>query len=178
MTGKKYLSDKPCKRGHFERYRYRNACVECAKIQYREWKEKNPDYHKDWFQKNKHRKREKQRSWRAANPNYSKEYYRRNDNARVRSVQWKKDQQEKLAGRPRPSSCELCGRTGRIVWDHNHDTGKFRGWLCYPCNSILGLVKDDPEVLRKMADYLERSNDMAFFVPAGNPRHDGGQDRR
>jgi hypothetical protein len=64
-----------------------------------------------------------------------------------------------LAGRPKPEHCELCGglpdKKG-IVWDHDHASGEFRGWLCGRCNLVLGKVKDDPELLRKLADYLDR----------------------
>lgn len=74
-----------------------------------------------------------------------------------RSVQWMRAKRERLAGRPKPDNCELCGQPSKkICWDHNHDTGHFRGWLCAPCNYILGRVKDDPILLRKMAEYLER----------------------
>ena len=39
--------------------------------------------------------------------------------------------------------------------DHDHVTGKFRGILCHPCNTSLGLLSDRADVLRKAADYLE-----------------------
>jgi hypothetical protein len=60
----------------------------------------------------------------------------------------------------RPETCEVCSRKGRIAYDHSHETGWFRGWLCNGCNLTLGLVKDDPEILRKLADYLEYHNDF------------------
>ena len=63
---------------------------------------------------------------------------------------------QKLAGRERPDNCELCGERGHTVFDHNHGTGKFRGWLCHRCNRVLGSVKDDPNLLQKLADYLNR----------------------
>jgi hypothetical protein len=42
----------------------------------------------------------------------------------------------------------------RLVVDHNHDTGQVRGLLCDQCNTILGMVGDDPVALARMADYL------------------------
>jgi hypothetical protein len=69
----------------------------------------------------------------------------------------KEARQETLAGRERPSVCDLCGEFNvRIVFDHDHKTGMFRGWLCDRCNKTLGHVKDSPELLRKLAEYLEK----------------------
>lgn len=67
-----------------------------------------------------------------------------------------KEQQEKKAGRPRPGECEACGKAGTICYDHDHQTGKFRGWICKQCNFALGLVKDDKEVLYALIKYLEK----------------------
>lgn len=57
--------------------------------------------------------------------------------------------------------CGICegektgpGRTFRV--DHDHATGKIRGLLCQHCNVGLGGARDNPEILRKMIDYLER----------------------
>ncbi len=57
--------------------------------------------------------------------------------------------------------CAICRRAGsgrtqstRMVVDHNHTTGKFRGVLCHPCNAALGLFRDCPDILVKAAGYL------------------------
>lgn len=64
---------------------------------------------------------------------------------------------EVLAGRPRPQLCDICARSNRTIhFDHDHQRGHFRGWICGPCNMALGLVKDDAGILRKMIAYLER----------------------
>lgn len=39
--------------------------------------------------------------------------------------------------------------------DHSHLDGHVRGLLCHQCNVALGLLKDDPDRLRRLADYLE-----------------------
>jgi hypothetical protein len=84
----------------------------------------------------------------------------------------KQTKQVKAAGRPRPSKCEICGNSKKISFDHSHQTGKFRGWLCHRCNCVLGWAHDDPKLLRKLARYLEKhsalvqSSDQAVLFDA------------
>jgi hypothetical protein len=40
--------------------------------------------------------------------------------------------------------------------DHDHKSGKVRGLLCSCCNTGIGFLKDDPRIMRKAADYVER----------------------
>lgn len=67
---------------------------------------------------------------------------------------------ERLAGRPRPAVCEVCKQPpGKkaLAFDHNHTTGKFRGWLCTKCNTAIGQTNDNPKLLRKLVTYLENA---------------------
>jgi len=61
----------------------------------------------------------------------------------------------KNAPRPKPKHCEVCGSIGIMCYDHDHKTGKFRGWLCSNCNTALGHIKDNPETLTSLANYLK-----------------------
>lgn len=62
--------------------------------------------------------------------------------------------------------CAICGeketrtRRGNLVRlsvDHDHTTGSIRGLLCTRCNTAVGLMQDEPELLRKAIEYLERN---------------------
>lgn len=61
-----------------------------------------------------------------------------------------------------PDVCDLCDTKGRnrrqeICVDHCHETGRVRGFLCHDCNIAIGKVGDDANLLRRMADYLEKT---------------------
>jgi RNase P subunit RPR2 len=67
----------------------------------------------------------------------------------------KAKRQEEIAGRPRPTICEVCWQPGQIVFDHNHKTGEFRGWICADCNKTLGNSRESVERLLLLARYLQ-----------------------
>ncbi len=39
--------------------------------------------------------------------------------------------------------------------DHCHSTGKIRGLLCTNCNTAVGLLKDDPELMSQAARWVK-----------------------
>ena len=55
--------------------------------------------------------------------------------------------------------CEICGTLSSLVYDHDHLTGKFRGWLCSVCNRALGFV-EKKDFLQKALDYLKRKGSL------------------
>lgn len=74
---------------------------------------------------------------------------------------------------PRPTNkdykCLICNKNedqlkennrwnDRSVWclDHNHNTLKFRGWICNNCNIAIGRLHDNPSIALSAYRYLNR----------------------
>lgn len=68
---------------------------------------------------------------------------------------------------PENYKCPICERdeeqissgggnkSTRWVIDHNHETNRFRGWLCHNCNMGIGAFRDNKHILNKAIEYLE-----------------------
>lgn len=62
-------------------------------------------------------------------------------------------------------TCDLCGtaalnRAGYAMHiDHDHATGEVRGVLCQHCNVMIGMAREDPEILRRAIDWIGRVAD-------------------
>jgi hypothetical protein len=110
------------------------------------------------------------RRWRKKNPARVKEYARlkerraqRTGNQRRYYV--KKNGYAECTDYPSPpvdNKCAICHRdAGKgvhyrgLALDHEHVTGKFRGYLCRDCNMGLGMLGDTVEAIRRVLAYLE-----------------------
>ena len=104
------------------------------------------------------------RNWNKTNHERALETKRRRDLPRTYGITYEGYEQMLAA---QGGVCAICGkdepnehgRTGkkfRLAVDHCHDTGVVRGLLCQTCNRALGLLRDDPALLRKAMEYLLR----------------------
>jgi hypothetical protein len=63
--------------------------------------------------------------------------------------------------RKQGGKCAICettegrSRNGRLVVDHDHETGQVRGLLCGPCNSAIGRLGDTADRLLRAYHYLK-----------------------
>jgi DNA-binding transcriptional MerR regulator len=59
--------------------------------------------------------------------------------------------------------CAICGTInfgGRgYQVDHNHQTGKVRGILCFRCNTAIGFIDESMETVGKIIAYLEQGEE-------------------
>jgi len=152
----RYFTGKPCTNGHLcEKYVCNARCVECCEA----YRKNHPvqrqlaakRYNQKHAEKLKVSARERKLRRRARDPltfNAKRAQYRTKHAIRL---------QEKIAGRQKPMLCEACGDSyPKIVFDHCHKSGKFRGWVCDPCNKAMGLLRDNPSKLLALVSYLQR----------------------
>ena len=126
-------------------------------------KQKRKAYRKEWTEKNKDKLREQGRLWDAKNRDRVNE---------VARLGYKKNRHNILARRRRKlygidtikydklnnkHICPVCKRISNknLSIDHNHLTGKIRGFICNNCNVALGRVNDSALILRELAKYLD-----------------------
>lgn len=54
--------------------------------------------------------------------------------------------------------CDNCGKNDqKLIFDHCHETNKFRGWLCYQCNTAIGNLGDNIDGLQRAINYLNNA---------------------
>jgi len=96
--------------------------------------------------------------------NYSRSKYNSSETRRLflvnRNFGLDKEDYEDLY-RKSNGSCAICNvkeeeLSQRLSIDHNHITGQVRGLLCSKCNSGLGLLKDNIDILNNAIKYLEK----------------------
>jgi hypothetical protein len=66
-----------------------------------------------------------------------------------------------ICGKSEPAEHGRTGKQFRLAVDHCHETGAVRGLLCQKCNRAVGLLGDDPILLRKAISYLLRTREGA-----------------
>ena len=120
----------------------------------RAFREKNPDYQREYRLANIEKVREKERiqakKFRANNPDYFKH------RERIRKYGITEPEYDAMLSL-QAGLCAICGgQPGKkaLAVDHCHETGKVRSLLCANCNMMLGHAKDNVNRLYAAAAYL------------------------
>ncbi|MES3042691.1 endonuclease domain-containing protein [Sphingomonas faeni] len=122
-----YFNGVPCPRGHVGlRKAYNNACADCRHRS----KRKTPE--RELEKKREANRRERLSRRGGCTPEMKAALIASQD-----------------------GKCATCATTAELFVDHCHVSGKIRAALCRSCNLALGMVKDRPELLRTLAEYLE-----------------------
>lgn len=138
----------------------------------RRWKERNKEnvkaYRDKWAAENSDLKLKLTKKWKELNkekvaahrkrfdqdhPNYHKDRHLRS------SYGITLEQYNEIADL-QGNKCCVCGKHAedthrkRLFVDHCHSTGEIRGLLCQQCNTALGMVDDNADLLYRLAAYL------------------------
>jgi|SRR5579859_2429161 len=69
----------------------------------------------------------------------------------------------------RKGVCDICGDKVKLNLDHDHKSGRIRGFLCQRCNTALGLFQDNAATILKAMHYLSHADKQT------KPHQDGGE---
>ena len=148
-----YLTDKPCKHGHYsKRYTSSKGCYECQKA--------------TWDENNKKKKENIKANW--------LEYMLKRKNKHYQNLYGLSFTEVRNMTALQGYKCAICGYKERFMheddWmkkgflgdlhlDHCHETGEIRGLLCKNCNMALG-VFNNKELLNKAEEYIRRDYEL------------------
>ncbi len=65
-------------------------------------------------------------------------------------------------------TCPICQKSkirehkNEVCLDHNHKTGKIRGWICGSCNASIGKFNEDVNILERAIKWLKGT--LFFFL--------------
>lgn len=145
-------------------------------------KESRKEYMREYYKKNRQnwskRDPEKQQAYNASRrARYAQDEQLR-DEVRAKVKEWQTNNPDKRKAQrikkfgltleefsrmleSQSGQCAICGYSDMSdpnffpLVDHCHETGYVRQLLCMNCNQAIGKFKDNPELLRAAADYVE-----------------------
>jgi Recombination endonuclease VII len=135
------------------------------------WSDANPDkvaaQKKRYWENNKERLSEKRKAEHKANPEKQRAYDKKKRDKhpeKMRDRHLRRSYGISLAEfsamrQSQGDRCSICKTGFSLVKphvDHCHKTGRVRGILCPQCNTSLGLLNEDPKIVRGMLAYINK----------------------
>lgn len=144
----------------------RAVCKPCWNSYVREYKSRNPE-----------RERQRNRAYKQADPErYLCSHLRSIHGislAEYRRMEAEQGGKCAVCRQPETARYKVRGldKVKSLAVDHCHDTGRIRGLLCANCNTALGLLGEDPDRSRALAEYIEFNNDIPLRYARLEERH-------
>jgi len=136
---------------------YRSWCKTCdninSRIQYNKDPQLRRDQRKEYYYENRQDEIQKRGEFRKNNV----DMHRGHKYMQLYGITLEQFEEMRIS---QNCSCAICGKhesqnkNKKLFVDHNHNTGKVRELLCHGCNTGIGLMQDDVDLLQKALDYL------------------------
>lgn len=109
------------------------------------------------------------KKWKDSNLEYNNEHskkWNKKNPEKVKSYRLKREfgitlEQYNIMFTNQNGKCLICLRhqsefKRALAVDHNHETGEIRGLLCHKCNTAIGLLHDNIDILNNAIKYLKK----------------------
>lgn len=132
-------------------------------------REKARAHAKEYYHANKASRRAAKKAWDSVNRAHVR---KKHLNAQSKYIHGITRQQYESRLSAQGNRCAICstdqpGGCGRFHLDHDHTTGRLRGFLCSRCNQGLGRFLDNPDLFEAAAEYVERHATSPTPLPVG-----------
>lgn len=119
----------------------------------------NKEKHKEYVAKNREKIRQYQKNYQKTNKANRQKYllkYTYNISLEDYNTLFNKQNGKCAVCLKEETSLDNRGNSiKKLAVDHCHSTGKVRGLLCNRCNTALGLLKEDKEIVNNILNYLK-----------------------
>jgi|SRR6266852_5881563 len=133
-----------------------NSNPEKDKANRKAWREANPTYSSDYYEKNKEKIITRTTEYAKLRPEWRKEISRK---ATLKVVGWTVEEYDATFVEQN-GVCAICGKPElldkRLSADHDHDKLTKRGLLCQLCNAGIGMLMDSSTILEAAIAYLRK----------------------
>lgn len=135
-------------------------CRECRTIKEQERRDLNTN---DLTEEQRQSRRDATKKWRENNLEQSKFFARRTHIMRKFGLTIKQYDNMLAKQNGVCAICQnVCNTGNALAVDHDHATGKIRSLLCKNCNTAIGLLREDVEVMSKAINYLNSHSVVAI----------------
>lgn len=140
---------------------YTSHCKKCCSVWAAENQELVKKARQKWLDSNYDKAKESKKKYKISNREKLKSDYR---TWRLKNQYGITDEDYSRMLEQQNGVCIICGKPeirvqhGKVqplTIDHNHETGKIRGLLCFKCNTAIGKLNDDVALLERAILYLK-----------------------
>lgn len=127
----------------------------------REWRKNNLEKNRKYYRDHHAKYREQEKTYRASHVDHYRDW--RYQTRFGISLEDYKNMWIEQQGK-----CKICGgykpidekTIKKLCVDHDYETGKVRGLICFNCNAAIGHFKEDINLLKKAIAYITESSNF------------------